>query len=203
MAIANLVREGKTHQIPGMIQVGKKKGNQPLDDAIMDHLRQMRISPEEAYDKSIDKKKFRPFLKDSASGRVRRVGSFAMRTPDLDRILSAMLKTHDGISDLNFSVGRPLQVEDSGELKSGFGRSANRALTAYQTEQLALVLMQGNRRLMHDFSSTVPAIAATRSTMRPDSESTFFGSKDNSQLSCGSCKPVIPTTFRPWTAADF
>src|ERR1700756_984730 len=28
-AIANLVREGKTHQIPGMIQVGKKKGNQP------------------------------------------------------------------------------------------------------------------------------------------------------------------------------
>src|ERR1700727_1202439 len=32
--IANLIREGKTHQIPGMMQVGKKKGNQPLDDAI-------------------------------------------------------------------------------------------------------------------------------------------------------------------------
>jgi twitching motility protein PilT len=64
VAIANLVREAKTHQIPGMIQVGKKKGNQPLDDAIMDHLRNMRISPEEAYDKAIDKKKFRPFLKE-------------------------------------------------------------------------------------------------------------------------------------------
>ena len=64
MAIANLVREGKTHQIPGMIQVGKKKGNQPLDDAIMEHLRHARISPEEAYDKAIDKKKFRPFLKE-------------------------------------------------------------------------------------------------------------------------------------------
>ena len=62
-AIANLVREAKTHQIPGMIQVGKKKGNQPLDDAIMEHLRHMRISPEEAYDKAIDKKKFRAFLK--------------------------------------------------------------------------------------------------------------------------------------------
>jgi twitching motility protein PilT len=61
-AIANLVREGKTHQIPGMIQVGKKKGNQPLDDAIMDHLRSLRISPEEAYEKANDKKKFRPFL---------------------------------------------------------------------------------------------------------------------------------------------
>jgi twitching motility protein PilT len=64
MAIANLVREGKTHQIPGMIQVGKKKGNQPLDDAIMEHLRHARISPEEAYDKASDKKKFRPFLKE-------------------------------------------------------------------------------------------------------------------------------------------
>jgi twitching motility protein PilT len=61
-AIANLVREGKTHQIPGMIQVGKKLGNQPLDDAIMDHLRMKRISPEEAYDKCLDKKKFRVFL---------------------------------------------------------------------------------------------------------------------------------------------
>jgi twitching motility protein PilT len=64
MAIANLVREGKTHQIPGMIQVGKKKGNQPLDDSIMEHLRHTRISPEEAWDKAVDKKKFRPFLKE-------------------------------------------------------------------------------------------------------------------------------------------
>ena len=61
-AVANIVREGKTHQLPGMIQVGKKIGNQPLDDSIMDHLRMKRISPEEAYDKCLDKKKFRPFL---------------------------------------------------------------------------------------------------------------------------------------------
>ena len=61
-AIANLVREGKTHQIPGMIQVGKKLGNQPLDDAIMEHVRMKRISPDEAYEKCLDRKKFRPFL---------------------------------------------------------------------------------------------------------------------------------------------
>src|SRR5882672_8502996 len=61
-AVANLVREGKTHQIPGMIQVGKKLGNQPLDDSILEHVRMKRISPEEAYDKAIDKKKFRTFL---------------------------------------------------------------------------------------------------------------------------------------------
>ena len=61
--IANLIREGKTHQIAGMMQVGKKKGNQPLDDAIMDHLRAAIISPEEAYEKATDKKKFRALLK--------------------------------------------------------------------------------------------------------------------------------------------
>jgi twitching motility protein PilT len=61
-AIANLVRENKTHQIPGMIQVGKKIGNQPLDDHIMEHLRMKRIAPEDAYDKSLDRKKFRAFL---------------------------------------------------------------------------------------------------------------------------------------------
>src|SRR5215813_11252309 len=61
-AIANLVREGKTHQLPGMIQVGKRLGNQPLDDSIMDCLKMKRISPEEAYDKCLDKKKFRTFL---------------------------------------------------------------------------------------------------------------------------------------------
>jgi twitching motility protein PilT len=61
-AIANLVREAKTHQIPGMIQVGKRAGNQPLDDSILEHLRMKRISPEEAYEKCLEKRKFRTFL---------------------------------------------------------------------------------------------------------------------------------------------
>jgi len=61
-AIANLVREGKTHQIAGMIQVGKKTGNQPLDDHIMEHVRMKRITAEDAYDKALDKKKFRGLL---------------------------------------------------------------------------------------------------------------------------------------------
>ncbi|MBI5775408.1 MAG: type IV pilus twitching motility protein PilT [Verrucomicrobia bacterium] len=61
-AIANMIREGKTHQIPGMIQVGKKLGNTPLDDSIMEHVRMKRISPQDAFDKCLDKKKFFPFL---------------------------------------------------------------------------------------------------------------------------------------------
>src|SRR5881275_3600384 len=74
-----------------------------------------------------------------------------MRTPDLDRILSAMLKTYTGISDLNFSVGYPLQVEDFGELKPVYVDPPIEALTPHQTEQIALTLMQGNTRLMYDY----------------------------------------------------
>jgi twitching motility protein PilT len=62
-AIANLVREGKTHQIPGMIQVGKRLGNQTMDDSILDLLKAGKISEEEAYEKCFEKKRFRPFLK--------------------------------------------------------------------------------------------------------------------------------------------
>src|SRR3954453_20839329 len=74
-----------------------------------------------------------------------------MRAPDLDRILTAMLKTYDGISDLNFSVGHPPQVEDFGELKPVYIDPPIDALTPYQTEQIALTIMQGNRRLIYDY----------------------------------------------------
>ena len=74
-----------------------------------------------------------------------------MKTPDLDRILSAMLKTYSGISDLNFTVDHPLQVEDFGELKPVHVDPPIEALTPYQTEQIALSFMQGNRRLIYDY----------------------------------------------------
>jgi twitching motility protein PilT len=74
-----------------------------------------------------------------------------MRIPDLDKIFSAMLKTYNGVSDLNFSVGYPLQVEDFGELKPVYVDPPIEALTPYQTEQIALTLMQGNRRLIYDY----------------------------------------------------
>ncbi len=74
-----------------------------------------------------------------------------MRLPDLDKILTAMLKTYEGISDFNFSVGHPLQVEDYGELRPVFVDPPIEALTPFQTEQIALSLIQGNPRLIYDY----------------------------------------------------
>lgn len=62
-AVRNLIREGKTYQIPSTMQTGKQFGMQTLDDAIMDILSKKMISPEDAYNKCNDKAKFRPFLK--------------------------------------------------------------------------------------------------------------------------------------------
>jgi twitching motility protein PilT len=62
-AVGNLIREGKTVQIPSAIQTGKQFGMVTLDDAIMGVLQKGWISPDEAYDKCIDKNKFRPLLK--------------------------------------------------------------------------------------------------------------------------------------------
>ncbi len=63
-AVRNLIRESKTHQIPSMIQTGRQYGMQLLDDAIMELLDKGWISADEAYTKSNDKGKFRPFLRD-------------------------------------------------------------------------------------------------------------------------------------------
>jgi twitching motility protein PilT len=62
-AVRNLIREAKTHQIPSMIQTGKKYGMQLLDDAIMGLLNKGMISVDEAYSKANDKGRFRPLLK--------------------------------------------------------------------------------------------------------------------------------------------
>jgi twitching motility protein PilT len=66
MAIANLIREGKTHQVPSVIQMGKNDGMQLLDQTIMDYLMQKVITREEAYLKANDKKTFSKFLEERA-----------------------------------------------------------------------------------------------------------------------------------------
>ena len=62
-AVRNLIRESKSHQLPSMMQTGKKYGMQLLDDAIMDLYNKGRISADDAYTKANDKSKFRPLLK--------------------------------------------------------------------------------------------------------------------------------------------
>ena len=62
-AVSNLIRDAKTVQIASVMQTGKAVGMQTLDDAIQELLNRKWISPEEAYEKSIDKNRFAKLLK--------------------------------------------------------------------------------------------------------------------------------------------
>jgi twitching motility protein PilT len=67
-AIANLIREGKTFQIPSIIQTAKKDGMQLMDQHLLDLLKTKRINPEEAYRCSIDRKQFEQYLPPQQGG---------------------------------------------------------------------------------------------------------------------------------------
>jgi twitching motility protein PilT len=54
-AISNLIREGKTFQIPSIIQTSKKLGMNTLNDALFDLVEKGLIEPDEAYMRSVEK----------------------------------------------------------------------------------------------------------------------------------------------------
>jgi len=54
-AISNLIREGKTFQIPSIIQTSKQLGMLTLNDALLELVEKKEVSPDEAYMKSVEK----------------------------------------------------------------------------------------------------------------------------------------------------
>ncbi|MBD0326883.1 MAG: Flp pilus assembly complex ATPase component TadA, partial [Pyrinomonadaceae bacterium] len=83
---------------------------------------------------------------------------------DLPPIIERMLLASDRISDLNFSVGQPPQVEVNGKLMPVQPLGLQK-LTPFQTEIIAMTLMQGHpeaaERLAHtgtaDLSYSLPS----------------------------------------------
>ncbi|ABC76731.1 pili retraction protein [Syntrophus aciditrophicus SB] len=74
-------------------------------------------------------------------------GGVNMRRQELDYILTKMLDAYDNVSDLNMTVGKPFQVESSGQLTAVDFDPPCEKLTPFQTETIALNLINGDRRL--------------------------------------------------------
>jgi twitching motility protein PilT len=70
-----------------------------------------------------------------------------MKKQEIDHILARMLDSHDNVSDLIITVGRSMQVENSGELENVDMEPVFKELTPFQTEIIALNLVNGDRRL--------------------------------------------------------
>src|ERR1043166_2422978 len=67
-----------------------------------------------------------------------------MRRPELDYILTGMLDSQTEVSDLLFTVDKPLQVEALGELMPVTLDPAIEKLTPFQTETISLNLIGDN-----------------------------------------------------------
>ena len=70
-----------------------------------------------------------------------------MKKQEMDHILSRMLDSHDNVSDLNITVGKPFQVESSGQLTGVDIDPPFNEITPFQAEIFSLNLINQNRRL--------------------------------------------------------
>jgi len=74
-----------------------------------------------------------------------------MRKQEVDHILARMLDAYNNVSDLNITVGKPFQVESSGQLTAVDLDPPFTELTPFQTEIFALNLINQDRRLTETF----------------------------------------------------
>jgi hypothetical protein len=72
---------------------------------------------------------------------------YAMRKQEIDYILGKMQDFHKNVSDLNITVGKPFQIESSGQLSTVDIEPLFEKLTPFQTEIFALNLI-GNDRML-------------------------------------------------------
>jgi twitching motility protein PilT len=116
-----------------------------------------------------------------------------MRRPELDYILNTMLDSQPEVSDLLFTVDKPLQVESFGDLKPVVTDPPIEKLTPYQTEMIALNLIGENqwhiedllRRGSCDTSYSVPDKARFRVNI--------FSQRSQYSIVCRKLNTVIPT----------
>jgi len=75
-----------------------------------------------------------------------------MKLPEVNYWITNMLESYERVSDLNMTVGKPLQVETAGQLATVNVTPEVNELTPFQTEVSALNFIQGNKRLLDDLA---------------------------------------------------
>jgi len=112
---------------------------------------------------------------------------------DVDYLLDHMLRSEGNISDLNITVGKPLQVEKDGVLITADLDPPMGTLTPFQTEMIALALLNRNRRLTDtlmtegscDLSHEIPGKARLRVNI--------FSQKENYSIALRMLAARVPT----------
>ena len=116
-----------------------------------------------------------------------------MRRSELDFILSKMLESQQEVSDLNFTVDKPLQVESFGELVPVPLDPPLERLTPFQTEMIALNLIGGNRRLTEDLLRTGSCDASYTLSNKARFRVNVFSQRANYSIVLRKLNTQIPT----------
>src|SRR5580698_339061 len=119
-----------------------------------------------------------------------------MRRPELDQILTTMLASQPEVSDLNFTVDRPPQVEAYGELQPVVLDPPIEKLTPYQIEMIALNIIGDNLWQMEDLlrhgSCDTSYALSDKSRFRVN----VFSQRGNFSIVCRQLNTEIPTLDR-------
>src|SRR5579859_2569226 len=116
-----------------------------------------------------------------------------MRRPELDYILSTMLDAAAEVSDLLFTVEKPLQVESAGELIPVVSDPPIEKLTPFQTEMIALNLIGENQWHIRDLLRTGSCDSAYTVLDKARFRINIFSQRGNYSIVLRKLNTVIPT----------
>ncbi len=116
-----------------------------------------------------------------------------MRRPELDYLLTIMLDSQPEVSDLLFTVDKPLQVESFGELKPVTCEPPIERLTPFQTEVIALNLMGDNAWHISDLLRRGSCDTAYTLSDKARFRISIFSQRANTSIVCRKLNTVIPT----------
>jgi len=116
-----------------------------------------------------------------------------MRRPELDYILGRMLDYHEEVSDLNFTVDKPPQVESFGQLVPIDLDPPVERLTPFQTEMIALNLIGSSRRLTEDLLRTGSCDSSYTLANKARFRVNIFGQRGNLSIVLRKLNTRVPT----------
>jgi twitching motility protein PilT len=116
-----------------------------------------------------------------------------LRRPELDHILNTMLDSQPEVSDLLFTVDRPLQVESFGELKPVTLDPPLDRLTPYQTECIALNIVGENQWHIQDLMRKGSCDTSYQLGDRARFRVNIFCQRGNYSIVCRKLNTQIPT----------
>src|SRR5436190_3890654 len=116
-----------------------------------------------------------------------------MRRPELDLILNTMLESQPEVSDLLFTVDKPLQVESFGELMPVTFDPPIEKLTPFQTEMIALNLIGENQWHLIDLLRRGSCDTAYTLADKARFRINIFSQRGNYSIVCRKLNTEIPT----------